>query len=130
MIHHNDQIEAPEARTFFHALFHKLGAQELIELRFKLPNARHMQREFFVDTEGAMRLAIHLGQSHDMYVGVAPRLGRVGTKDGVKRLFSIWGDLDAKGEHTSETRLEQLRGSPALPPCWCGLGVDTTLIGC
>ncbi len=124
MIHQNDLVEATEARPYLHTLFHKLGAQELIELRYKLPNARHMQREFFADTEWAMRLAIRLGQSHDMYVGVAPRLGRVGTKDGVRRLFGIWGDLDVKGEHTSETRLEQLN-SLSCPPSmlvWSGGG--------
>ncbi len=125
MITQDQNIFAAETENFFRTLFHKLGAQERVELRFKQPGLGHrMQQQFFQDTEEAMRLALRLKQSHDMYVGVAPRQGNVGTKDGVKRLFGIWGDLDAKGEHTSETRLEQLRGLTCPPSMlvWSGGG--------
>ncbi len=124
MISQDQNIFAAEAENYFRTLFHTLGAQERIELRFKRPSFGQMQREFLPDTAEAMRLALRLKQSHDMYVGVAPRQGNVGTKDGVKRIFGIWGDLDAKGEHTSETRLDQLRGLYCPPSMlvWSGGG--------
>ncbi len=124
MITQDQNIFAAEAENFFRTLFHQLGAKERIELRFKRPSFGQMQREFLPNTEEAMRLAIRLGKSYDMYVGVAPRQGNVGTKDGVKRIFGIWGDLDAKGEHTSETRSEQLRGLYCPPSMlvWSGGG--------
>lgn len=125
MIHQNDQIEATETISFFHALFHKLDAQERIELRYKQPSVGHpMQQKFFQGSEEAMSFALRLRQPHDMYVGAAPREGEVGTKDGVKRLFAVWGDLDVKGEHTEESRLEQLRNlsCPASMLVWSGGG--------
>ena len=59
-----------------------------------------------------------------MYVGVAHRQGNVGTKNGVKRLFALWGDLDLKEKHTSATRLEQLFGLSCPPSMlvWSGGG--------
>ncbi len=124
MITQDQNIFAAEAGNFFRTLFHKLGAQERVELRFKRPSFRQMTREFLPDTEEAMHLALRLKQSHDVYVGVAPRRGNVGTKDGVKRLFVIWADLDCKGEHTSESRLEQLWGLTCPPSMlvWSGGG--------
>ncbi len=124
MIHHNDRFEASECTTFFRTLFHKLDAQERVEMRFKLPSAQQMQRKFLVDLEEAINRAIRLANSYDMYVGVAPRLGNVGTKDGVKRLFAVWGDLDVKGEHTKESRLEQLKNlsCPTSMLVWSGGG--------
>ncbi len=124
MIHHNDQFVATESETFFHTLFHKLDAQERIELRFKLPSAQQMQREFCVNPEEAINRAIRLANSYDMYVGAAPRLGEVGTKEGVTRLLALWGDLDVKGEHTKESRVEQLKNLSCPPSMlvWSGGG--------
>ncbi len=125
MITQDHKIFAAEAKNFFHTLFYQLGANERIELRYKQPSVGHpMQQKFFPDPDEAMRLALRLGQSHDMYVGVAPRQGKVGTKNGVKRLFALWADLDCKGEHTSESRSEQLLGLSCPPSMliWSGGG--------
>jgi hypothetical protein len=124
MIHHNDQFVATESGIFSQTLFHKLGTEERVEIRFKGLGAEHMERKFFVDSGKAMRFALRLRQAHDVYVGVAPRLGEVGTKEGVTRLLAVWGDLDVKGEHTKESRLDQLERLLCPPSMlvWSGGG--------
>jgi len=68
-----------------------------------------MRRKFFASTEAAAREAVSLGVFCDVYLGVAPRWGSDGTRVGVRRLGALWADLDAKGEHTLDSRLRQLQ---------------------
>jgi hypothetical protein len=67
-----------------------------------------MHRRFYAAPTEAAVYAIGLGRDHEVYAGVAPRLGEDGTKAGVSRLQALWADLDAKDEHTRESRIEQL----------------------
>jgi hypothetical protein len=116
---------AQQEKEFFHILLHSPAADERIELRYKLPGAEQkIQREFVRTPDQAASLALGKGHSHDVYAGVAPRQGNVGTKEGVTRLLKIWGDLDIKGHHTSASRLEQLEGLSCSPSIlvWSGGG--------
>jgi putative DNA primase/helicase len=83
-----------------------------------------MSRRFCENLKEAVDLALVLGQSHDVYVGVAPRQGNLGTKEGVSRLFALWADVDFTGHHTSTSRLEQLQGlsCPSSMLVWSGGG--------
>lgn len=125
MITQNPALWASEAKKFFQTLFHQLDTEERIEIRYKLPGADQvMNRKFFQDLSKATDHALKLRQSHEVYVGVAPRQGNVGTKEGVTRLHSIWGDLDIKDHHTSAHRFEQLDGLTCSPSMlvWSGGG--------
>ena len=125
MLLDNHALWAKEAKEFFEILFHQLAADECIEMRYKLPGAEQkMQRKFVRTPHKAAHLALEKGHSHDVYAGVAPRQGNVGTKEGVTRLLKIWSDLDIKGHHTSASRLEQLDGLSCSPSMliWSGGG--------
>ena len=74
-----------------------------------------MRRAFVPSVEEAAERAVVLGETCDVYAGVATRRGRIGTREGVGRMWAIWSDLDAKGGHTRESRLEQLRALPCPP---------------
>jgi len=114
MIQHNPLLE--EACSFLGAIHGCLLEEEQIELRWASPDARGpMRRGFFSDPEAAAREAVSLGVRYDVYFGVAPRWGQDGTKAGVRRLPAIWADLDAKGEHTRESRHNQLKDLPHQP---------------
>ncbi len=110
MIHQNYNPRAAQAKYYFNNLFPKLDAGERIEVRYKPPDAGQMRRIFFENLNEALDEALALGQSQEVYVGVAPRQGNVGTKEGVTRLFALWADLDAKGEYTSQKRMDQIEG--------------------
>jgi hypothetical protein len=98
-----------QAHCFLEALHAPLHYGEQIELRWNSPNFRgSMRRNFYPSTEAAAHEAISLGLNYDVYVGVAPRWGSDGTRVGVRRLGALWADLDAKGEHTVDSRLRQL----------------------
>ena len=98
--------------------------KERIDVRYKRPDADQMSRRFCENLNEAVDLALALGQSNEVYVGVAPRRGNVGTKEGVTRLFALWADVDFKGHHTSTSRLEQLQGLswPSSMLVWSGGG--------
>lgn len=116
---------AKEAEKFFQILFHQLGENERIELRYRLSGAEQPMSRRFLECPGeAADFALALGPTHEVYTGVAPRQGEVGTKEGVTRLLHIWGDYDVKGHHTQETRLEQLTTLPYHPSIlvWSGGG--------
>ncbi len=116
MIHDNPASEAAQASAFFRTLFHRLVAKERIELRYKLSGAEQpMNREFLKNPSQAADSAIVLGQTREVYTGVAPRQGEVGTKAGVTRLLALWSDLDVKGQHTPTSRSEQLEKLPCYP---------------
>jgi hypothetical protein len=116
MIEENSASEAVQASTFLGTLFYQLDAGEHIEIRYKLSGAEQpMKREFLKSAGSAADMALMLGEQHDVYIGVAPRQGKVGTKDGISRLFALWGDLDVKGDHTSADRLKQLDSLSCVP---------------
>jgi hypothetical protein len=84
-----------------------------------------MGRRFFSSLKVALQIGMKKKKnSHDVYIGVATRQGRVGTKEGVTRLQALWADLDAKEAHTRETRFKQLTALPHLPSIivWTGGG--------
>lgn len=80
MLHQNYALGAVQAKDYFNNLFHKLDATERIEVRYKRPDADQMSRRFCENVSKAVDLTLGIGQSHDVYVGVAPRRGNVGTK--------------------------------------------------
>jgi len=66
-----------------------------------------MRRAFLADAREAARWAVRLGAENDVYAGVAPRRGEDGTKKGVCRVPALWADLDAKGGHTRDGRVDE-----------------------
>lgn len=125
MVHEEHGRVGGEVKTFLHTLFHKLDANERIEVRFRQPGPEKlMNQRFFKSPDEALGLVLSIKRSYDVYVGVAPRRGDFGTKDGVDRLFALWADLDAKGKHTQDTRRRQLKGllCPPSVVVWSGGG--------
>jgi hypothetical protein len=105
-----------KAHCFLDALHAPLDYGEQVELRWSSPDFRgSMRRNFYPSTEAAAREAVSLGLNHDIYVGVAPRRGSDGTREGVRRVGALWADLDAKGEHTVGCRLRQLEALTRPP---------------
>jgi hypothetical protein len=105
-----------QAYRFFEALHAPLHDGDQCELRWSSPDTRSsMRRRFFASTEAAAREAVSLGVYCDVYLGVAPRWGSDGTRAGVRRLGTLWADLDVKGEHTVGSRLRQLQDLPYPP---------------
>ncbi len=99
--------------------------EERVEIRFRPADAvGPMRQEFHQSAEAAAHRSAALAPTHDVYMGVAPRSGEVGTKAGVPRVQAIWADLDAKGGRTREGRLAQLGGLPCQPSMlvWTGGG--------
>jgi hypothetical protein len=73
-----------------------------------------MRRHFFAhtDTYTAARTIARLGLRTDVYVGVAPRTGNhTGGKDAIRRIWTLWADLDDPGAHE---RLNELPVAPAI----------------
>ncbi len=125
MIPENNALWASEGRKFFQMHFCQLDAEECIEIRYKLPgNGKPMSRKFFKNPHEAAAFALALRESHEVYVGVAPRQGNVGTKEGVTRLFATWGDVDLKDRYTRSSRLAQLEKLSCYPSVlvWSGGG--------
>ena len=120
-----DNAAAQATVQYFATLHPKLGAGERIELRRKAPEAGGPMRQTFVPSvDEAAAHAVSFGKTWDVYSGVASRLGHDGTKAGVCRVPAVWADLDAKGGHTREGRLEQLLALPHHPSIliWTGGG--------
>jgi hypothetical protein len=103
-----DYLQPQDARTYFETLFYTLHAEERVELRYKKPGSAYMRRAFFDDPIEAAGEAVLYGRVYDAYAGVAPRFEEVGTRQGISRVLAVWADLDAKGEHTLDSRLAQL----------------------
>lgn len=117
----NSQIENQmnEARGFLETLFHPLDENEQIEIRCKSkdPASRYMHRRFMDDIDLASRLAVALGETHDVYAGVAPRKGEIGTKEGVSRINALWADFDARDHITDQDifrRIVSVRCTPSM----------------
>jgi hypothetical protein len=105
-----------EAGTFLDTLFGDVTHEERIEIRYKLPGGNYpMRRKFLDNQQQVLEESIKLAGTHDVYLGVALRLGESGTKDGVSRLLALHADLDIKGEYTAESRRRQLQDLPHPP---------------
>lgn len=120
-----DNHPTRDAERFLGLLHHELAANEYVEGRYRQPSLDGgMRREFFANGKEAAKWAVRLGGHYDVYVGVGTRYGKDGTKKGVCRVRAVWADLDAKGEHTRESRLDQLDGLPCRPSVvvWTGGG--------
>jgi hypothetical protein len=113
-----------EAQAYLETLYILDGEQQ-IEARWKRTGENEfMSRAFFGTLREVQDTALDLRHVHDVYVGVAPRRDRIGTKEGVTHLRAIWADLDAKDGHTRESRWEQLMDLPYHPSMmvWTGAG--------
>ncbi len=119
-----DNPRVREAARYLGALHTRLGADERVELRHKAAGGGPMRREFVPTVEEAARLAIYLGEAHEVYAGAATRRGEDGTKKGVCSVPALWADLDAKDGHTREGRLRRLLDLPCHPSMlvWTGGG--------
>lgn len=107
--------------SLLRAIFGDLQPGEYIELRFIGPrkdDEKPPRRQFFCSSvEEAQRLVSEAEHNQwHIYYGVAPRSRKEGTKDAVKRITTLWADLDAKdfiggkaGAHTAAMSL-------VLPP--------------
>ena len=92
---------APQARAtddierYLRALFARESPGAFIEVRYRHRDA--MRRHFFAhtDTYTAARTIARLGLSTDVYVGVAARRSKhAGGKDAIRRVWTLWADLD------------------------------------
>ena len=116
MIIHDHNPQLREATLFVEQLFHQLAAEERVEVHHKLPGeGQPMRRTFYADPKVAAEKAFLLGRAEEVYVGVAPRLGEDGTKEGVARLQVVWADLDAKDGYTRDSRIRQMSDLPLQP---------------
>ena len=120
-----DNASVQPTELYFEMLHPELGADQRIEVRYKAPGDGCPMRQVFVaTTREAATHAASRGGTHDVYAGVATRLGKDGTKKGVCRTSALWADLDVKEGHTRESRLRQLAGLPYHPSMliWTGGG--------
>ena len=124
MIIHYSNSRERDAGQFLKLLHHSLGGDQRIEIRHMPPGGGGpMRRTFFSDPVEAAHYSV-LQEGDEVYAGVAPRLGEVGTKSGIACLSALWGDFDAKGAHTAEGRLQQIKALPYHPSIvvWSGGG--------
>jgi hypothetical protein len=120
-----DNSSVQIAVQYLETLHSEIHAGDSIELRLKVPdNNGPMHRTFLPTAEEAAEVAVSQGRTCDVYAGVATRRGEDGTKKGVCSASAVWADLDAKGGHTRESRLEQLMVLPCHPSMlvWSGAG--------
>ena len=101
---------------FLRALFPELAEGEQMELRLitHTPSLR-VRTAYFTGIGPLWKRAHEWRDQGDVYIGVAPRRGNLGTAAGVTRLHCIWGDFDFKGVHTHDTRRQQLRTLECRP---------------
>ena len=104
---------------FLRALFPELARGEQMELRLiTKPDPildTRVRCAFFTTIGPLWERAQEWRDQGDVYIGVAPRRGNIGTAAGVTRLHCIWGDFDFKDGHTHDTRRQQLRTLECRP---------------
>src|SRR5688572_27310034 len=104
---------------FLRALCPELAKGEQMELRLITKSrpvvSSGVHCAFFTGIGPLWERAQEWRDQGDVYIGVAPRRGNIGTAAGVTRLHCIWGDFDFKGEHTHDTRRQQLRTLECRP---------------
>lgn len=119
-----DNPRVRDAGLYLEALHPELRVEERIEGRYRRAENGPMRREFCPTTWEAAHRAVSLGETHDVYAGVAARRGENGTKASVGRVTALWADVDAKGRHTRMSRLSQLTHLSPHPSIlvWTGGG--------
>ncbi|MDQ3508818.1 MAG: primase alpha helix C-terminal domain-containing protein [Actinomycetota bacterium] len=127
MVPHEDHEDLHQkAKQYMDLLHHELAAEERIEIRYRGINGgdNSMRQEFFSITVESASRAVDLGQTAEVYMGVATRLGEDGTKSGVIRTWALWGDFDLKGSYTRKGRATQMKSLPCRPSMivWSGNG--------
>lgn len=102
---------------FLRVLFPEMAEGEQMELRAisNVGGTARVRTAFFTGIGPLWERVLEWRDEGDVYIGVAPRRGNIGTAAGVTRLHCIWGDFDFKGEHTHETRRQQLRALECRP---------------
>jgi sarcosine oxidase delta subunit len=101
-----------DVERYLRALFARESPGAFIEVRYR--HHDDMRRHFFAhtDTFAAARTIARLGLSSDVYVGVAARRSKhAGGKDAIRRVWTLWADLDDVDAHQ---RLDELPVAPAI----------------
>jgi hypothetical protein len=101
-----------DVERYLRALFARESPGAFIEVRYR--HRDDMRRHFFAhtDTFPAARTIARLGLSSDVYVGVAARRSNhAGGKDAIRRVWTLWADLDDADAHA---RLDELPVAPAI----------------
>lgn len=83
------------ARQFMDALYGAEPSGSLIEVRRTRDRGGMAQRWFGVrEVEQALDHIWAVGFRHDVYVGVAPRTRRAGSRDAIQHAHCLWADVD------------------------------------
>ncbi len=101
-----------DVERYLRALFSRESPGAFIEVRYR--HRDDMRRHFFqhTDTFAAARTIARLGLGTDVYVGVAARASKhAGGKDAIRRVWTLWADLDDADAHA---RLDELPVAPAI----------------
>lgn len=88
--------EREQATTYLDTLFSQ--AVGFLELRCLPANGEHSLVRQFIPAQERSRLldsALSLANTHNVYVGVAPRNARSGDKEAVKSAWALWADVDS-----------------------------------
>jgi hypothetical protein len=98
------------AAVFHDALFGSEPTGAFVEIRARRP--RGGMQQFFVDVRDvakATSMVARFAPLTDVYLGVAPRTRKEGTRDSVERVHVLWADCDG------EAAVEALRAFRPLP---------------
>jgi sarcosine oxidase delta subunit len=101
-----------DVERYLRALFARESPDAFIEVRYR--HHDDMRRHFFkrTDTFAAARTIARLGLRSDVYVGVAARRSKhAGGKDAIRRVWTLWADLD---DVDADQRLDELHVAPAI----------------
>jgi len=99
-----------EAELYLQALTQHAAAHALLDVRYRIRGPQ-LGRLFLAGTQPkyAAQILLRLGSSTDVYVGIAPRLRRRGTRQDLTPTALLWADCD-----TPES-IERLRAFPIEP---------------
>jgi len=87
-------------------------AGQLLELRYRRPGRRMHQRFFDVKRAGSAAAAIGvLARHHEIYVGVALRARREGSREALAAGWALWADCDGTA---AAAALETFKPAPAV----------------
>ena len=86
-------------KKFFNLLFPEIAKGAFIEIRYKKPGITGLAQRW---AEGVSELVQNLAaqsgkiKEWEMWFGVCPRTGQDGSKKAVKRVHTLWADVDFK----------------------------------
>src|SRR4051812_13662609 len=107
-----DDLHRAPIRAYVHMLAGAAADDELLELRFRLPQGRWAQRFFPARTPaGLVEATMRLGRRADVYVGCALRSRPRGGRDAVSRSWVLWADCDTP---ESVTALQRFTPPPSM----------------